>query len=121
MKPTHLAAALALATLPAIGQPTASTHTFSIQSDQPTPKFPAIQKIFATNASCSSPGSAMDPSSRPKAAHFAAAVERPPHLVLTTTNAPTRASDHQSFLSAGLATPILNDPTPETSPASKPE
>ena len=75
------------------------------EAGHPTPKFLAFRKIFAKYATCSSPsptGTEKDVSSRPKAAHFAAAVEGPAVAIANSS----------STLTGEACLPPIPDPPP---------
>jgi len=85
--------------------PATTTAHPSTKPAHPTPKFLAFRKIFAKYATCSSPspaGQEKDVSSRPKAAHFAAAVEGP---AVALANRP-------SALPGEACLPPIPDPPP---------
>jgi beta-galactosidase len=75
------------------------------EAGHPTPKFLAFRKIFAKYATCSSPsptGIEKDVSSRPKAAHLAAAVEGPAVAL----------ADGSSTLTGEACLPPIPEPPP---------
>jgi beta-galactosidase len=86
------------------------------EAGHPTEKFLAFRKIFAKYATCSSPAQTLKSSSRPEAAHFAAAVERPPHFVRAATEAqasrPQSDAQDQSTKTGEACLPPIPDAPP---------